>query len=208
MKPVNGNPAQADSKNGGNQTGSSLLNVLADVAMTKEKMPGKSKNGYGGAVKGGGEAVDGAATAIGSDGESDLPSDEEEGGEHFSTLRELLIRPAPKTSTGKNSEQNAAPVAKRQRMETLEDVISCVIERGVDREPSPEASASATAAGAAGPSPNSSTATATTTAPGKDSNGEPKEVAVDVELVHFKRRACLGCHTILTEICSTGSRQP
>jgi hypothetical protein len=93
-------------------------------------------------------------------------------------------------------------------METLEDVISCVIERGVDREPSPEASASATAAGAAGPSPNSSTATATTTAPGKDSNGEPKEVAVDVELVHFKRRACLGCHTILTEICSTGSRQP
>jgi lysine-specific demethylase 3 len=187
VKPVNGNPAQADSKNGGNQTGSSLLNVLADVALTKEKKPGKSKNGYGGAVKGG-EAVDGAATAIGSDGESDLPSDEEEGGEHFSTLRELLIRPAPKTSTGKSSEQNAAPVAKRQRMETLEDVISCVIERGVDREPSPEASASATAAGAAGPSPNSSTANATTTAPGKDSNGEPEEVAVDVELVHFKRR--------------------
>ena len=86
VKPVNGNPAQADSKNGGNQTGSSLLNVLADVALTKEKKPGKSKNGYGGAVKGG-EAVDGAATAIGSDGESDLPSDEEEGGEHFSSLR-------------------------------------------------------------------------------------------------------------------------
>ena len=103
MKPVNGNPAQADSKNGGNQTGSSLLNVLADVALAKEKKPGKSNNGYGSA---------GAATAIGSDGESDLPSDEEEGGEHFSTLRELLIiRPSPKTSTGKNSEQNAAPVA-------------------------------------------------------------------------------------------------
>jgi hypothetical protein len=185
VKPVNGNPAQPDSKNGSNQTGSSLLNVLADVALTKEKKPGKSKNGYGGAVKG--EAVDGAATAIGSDGESDLPSDEEEGGEHFSTLRELLIRPAPKTSSGKNSEQNAAPVAKRQRMETLEDVISCVIERGVDREPSPEASASVTASGVAGPSSNSSTA-ATTTAPGKDSNGEPEEVAVDVELVHFKRR--------------------
>ena len=103
VKPVNGNPAQADSKNGGNQTGSSLLNVLADVALAKEKKPGKSNNGYGSA---------GAATAIGSDGESDLPSDEEEGGEHFSTLRELLIiRPSPKTSTGKNSEQNAAPVA-------------------------------------------------------------------------------------------------
>ena len=188
VKPVNGNPAQADSKNGGNQTGSSLLNVLADVALTKEKKPGKLKNGYGGAVKGGGETVDGAATAIGSDGESDLPSDEEEGSEHFSTLRELLIRPTPKTSTGKNSEQNAAPVAKRQRMETLEDVISCVIERGVDREPSPEASASATAAGAAGPSPNSSTANATTTAPGKDSNGEPEELAVDVGLVHPKSR--------------------
>jgi lysine-specific demethylase 3 len=184
VKPVNGNPAQSDSKNGGNQTGSSLLNVLADVALTKEKKPGKSKNGYGGAaVKG--EAVDGAATAIGSDGESDLPSDEEEGGEHFSTLRELLIRPAPKTSSGKNSEQNTGPVAKRQRMETLEDVISCVIERGVDREPSPEASASVNAA--AGSSPNASTA-AVAAAPGKDSNGEPEEVAVDVELVHFKRR--------------------
>jgi lysine-specific demethylase 3 len=114
-----------------------------------------------------------------------LPSDEEEGGEHFSTLRELLIRPAPKTSSGKNSEQNTGPVAKRQRMETLEDVISCVIERGVDREPSPEASASVNAA--AGSSPNASTA-AVAAAPGKDSNGEPEEVAVDVELVHFKRR--------------------
>ena len=86
VKPVNGNPAQADSKNGGNQTGSSLLNVLADVAMTKEKMPGKSKNGYGGA---------GAATAIGSDGESDLPSDEEEGGEHFSASLRVNCSSAP-----------------------------------------------------------------------------------------------------------------
>jgi lysine-specific demethylase 3 len=70
-------------------------------------------------------------------------------------------------------------------METLEDVISCVIERGVDREPSPEASASVNAA--PGSSPNASTA-AVAAAPGKDSNGEPEEVAVDVELVHFKRR--------------------
>lgn len=186
VKPVNGNPSQpaGDSKNGGNQIGSSLLNVLADVALNKEKKSGKSKNGYGLAAKG--EAPDGSTTAVGYDGESDMPSDEEEGGEHFSTLRELLIRPAPKTSSGKNSEQNAPPVPKRQRMETLEDVISCVIERGVDREPSPEASASATAP-AATSATNPSTATAHT-ATSKDTNGEPEEVAVDVELVHFKRR--------------------
>ncbi len=182
VKPVNGNPAQpaGDSKNGSNQTGPSLLNVLADVALSKEKKPGKSKNGYGG-VKG--EAADGA-TVNGSDGESDLPSDEEEG-EHFSTLRELLIRPAPKTSSGKNAEQNAAaPVAKRQRMETLEDVISCVIERGVDREANPEASNSASGTTAPAASSKSSAAA---TAPGKEANGEPDKVS-DVELVHFKRR--------------------
>lgn len=179
VKPVNGNPSQptGDSKNGANQIGSSLLNVLADVALNKEKKSGKSKNGYGLAVK----AEDGSATVY--DGESDMPSDEEEGGEHFSTLRELLIRPAPKTSSGKSSEQNAPPVPKRQRMETLEDVISCVIERGVDREPSPEASASLTV-----PAATSATNSSTATAPSKDTNGEPEEIAVDVELVHFKRR--------------------
>lgn len=194
VKPVNGTPAQpaGDSKNGGNQTGSMLLNVLADVALSKEKKTAKSKNGYGAAVKG--EAGDGT-TVNGSDGESDLPSDEEEGGEHFSTLRELLIRPAPKTNSGKNTEQNAAPVAKRQRMETLEDVISCVIERAVDREASPEAShsAAATAAAAAGSGSGSGSgstcnSSAPVTAPSKETNGEQDEVTVKVELVHFKRR--------------------
>lgn len=184
VKPVNGTPTQpaGDSKNGGNQTGSMLLNVLADVALSKEKKTGKSKNGYGATVKG--EAGDGT-TVNGSDGESDLPSDEEEGGEHFSTLRELLIRPAPKTNSGKNAEQNAAPVAKRQRMETLEDVISCVIERAVDREASPEASNSAATTAAAGSTSNSS---APVTAPSKETNGEQDEVTVNVELLHFKRR--------------------
>ena len=183
MKPVNGNPAQpaGDSKNGGSQTGPSSLNVLADVALSKEKKSGKSKNGYD---AGKGEAADGA-TVNGSDGESDLPSDEEEGGEHFSTLRELLIRPAPKTSSGKNTEQNAVPVAKRQRMETLEDVISCVIERGVDREANPEASSATT--GTTLPVASSNPSSVAATVPGKETNGEPDKV-VDVELVHFKRR--------------------
>lgn len=198
MKPVNGNPSQSaggDSKNGANQTGSMLLNVLADVALSKEKKSTKSnKNGYGGGPTVKAEAADGT-TVNGSDGESDLPSDEEEGSEHFSTLRELLIRPAPKTNSGKNADQNTAPVAKRQRMETLEDVISCVIERAVDREASPEASnaanaanvaaAAAAASAAAGSSSNSS---ALVTTPNKETNGETDEVTVNVELVHFKRR--------------------
>ena len=211
VKPVNGNPAQpgsgggsgvggSESKNGGsNQTSSSsLLNVLADVALSKETKTTKSKNGYG-AVGTKNESGDGTATVIGSDGESDLPSDEEEGGEeHFSTLRELLIRPAPKTNSSKNADQNAAPpVPKRQRMETLEDVISCVIERGVDREPtSPEPSNSSNNVPPAPPgsSSNSSAsvsvaATSSSTSKKETTNGEMEDNPVNVkELVHFKRR--------------------
>ena len=114
-----------------------------------------------------------------------MASDDEEG-EHFSTLRELLIRPAPK-SNSKNSDQ-VAPIAKRQKLETLEDVISCVIERGVDREPSPEGAMTAAAAVAA-----AAVASSLGSKEGSSSNnGDPaskEDAPVSVELKHFKRRA-------------------
>ena len=159
--PTNGNGSQGNS-----------LNWLADVALSKEKRnaaPAK-KNGTK-------DPVTEGSTMNGSDGESELASDDE-GGEHFSTLRELLIRPAPK-SNSKNADQSS-PIAKRQKLETLEDVISCVIERGVDRESSPE--------------------TAPPTAAAKDSattGSQESEVAVNVELKHFQRRVDV-YKTILT----------
>lgn len=225
-KTVNGNApsiqAASDPKSGGQPGGaSSPLSVLADVALSKEKRANKSKNGYG---KAGETAADGApapqsAVQNGSDdGELEQPSDEEEGGEHFSTLRELLIRPAPKSGgSAKNSDQTGAPVAKRQRMETLEDVISCVIERAVDREASPDhnpptsassaqTTASAPAAASASPASTSTTATSSSSSTTSSSagaasnnnkegtNGNNAKVnggeprEVEMELVHFKRR--------------------
>lgn len=207
-----GNPAQpcpAESKTTATGGTTSPLSVLADVALSsKEKKPGKSKNGYGK------EGADGVVQNGSDDGDMEAPSDEDEGGEHFSTLRELLIRPAPKSSS-KNPEQNAAPVAKRQRMETLEDVISCVIERGVDREASqdhglassaaaggaaaqPATPAAAASAAAATSTSSASSSTSSSSGPAADketsnsnpsaktNGGEPAEVVM--ELRHFKRR--------------------
>ena len=142
--------ANADAKAATNGNGSqgNSLNWLADVVLSKEKRG----NAAAPAKKNGTSSKDplpaeGSAAAVmnGSDGESELASDDE-GGEHFSTLRELLIRPAPK-SNSKNADQSS-PIAKRQKLETLEDVISCVIERGVDRaESSPEATPATSASG-------------------------------------------------------------
>jgi len=128
-KPVNGSSEAAGAKSG-NQSTNSPLNWQADLALSKEKPPNaqaKSKNGSTTAgIKE--EPADGQILN-GSDGESE--SADEEGGKHFSSLRELLIRPTPKTSS-KN------PTAKRQRIETPEDIISFVIKNGMDREPSPD----------------------------------------------------------------------
>lgn len=169
----------SDAKNGANASGSSLLSVLADVALSKEKkVKTTAKNGYGDAVNG-------------SDGESDVrDSDDDEGGEHFSTLRELLIRPAPKSSgNSAKSNADAQPVAKRQRMETLEDVISCVIERGVDRDPSPEGAANNPQAPSAPVAASSASSGSCGANDGAKWNGEREETpAPKVELVHFKRR--------------------
>ena len=87
-------------------------------------------------------------------------------------LRDLLTRPAPK-STSKNVDRSSA---KRQRMETLDDVISFVIERAVDRNASPDSNSAPTA---------SSSDSLTATAAGQ-TNGEPSQKVV--ELVRFKRR--------------------
>ena len=175
--------------------------MLADAALlSKEKKAAKSKNGYG---KAAGDNADGAVQNGSDDGEQEPPSDEDDGGEHFSTLRELLIRPAPKSSS-KNPEQNAAPVAKRQRMETLEDVISCVIERGVDREASQDHNSTAAPAGTqpavSSAATNAATNSQSSSAPVSDketnngsssstktNGGEPAEK--EMELLHFKRRS-------------------
>ena len=175
-KPLNGSSEAADAKSG-NQSTNSPLNWLADLALSKEKRPNaqaKSKNGS--ATAGIKEEPADGQILNGSDGDSE-PVDEEddEGGEHFSTLRELLIRPAPKTSS-KNPDQ-VAPTAKRQRIETLEDVISCVIEHGVDRESSPDTNTNNTQ-NAQKQKENSTS-----------NNGETDEVPVaNVELKHFIRK--------------------
>ena len=198
--------------NGSSQSTNSSLNWLADVALSKEKRSGpnctKSKNGTGSTGTGAGtkaaetvaDGGGGGPTVNGSDGESEMASDDE-GGEHFSTLRELLIRPAPK-SNSKNADQSS-PIAKRQKLETLEDVISCVIERGVDRESSPENSTSAPvakdasggAAAAGGVGGGGEEAVAGADGAGADaggasgSDGESSQVeSLNVELNHFKRR--------------------
>jgi len=173
-KPVNGNQtpsAAGDAKSGG-QSASSPLSVLVEVALSKDKKTGKTKNGYGKA-----EGVDGTATANGADGDLDQTTSDEENGEHFSTLRELLIRPAPKTVT--KTPDQAAPPVKRPRMETLEDVISCVIERGVDREASAGSPIS-------NPPPVSADSVPVPVIENVNTNGETEEVK-EVELLHFKR---------------------
>lgn len=174
FKPINGNQipsAEGDTKG---QTASSPLSVLADVALSKDKKTGKTKNGYGKSEGGDGSAVNGTECDL------DQTTSDEENGEHFSTLRELLIRPAPKT-TSKTSEQTAPPV-KRPRMETLEDVISCVIERGVDREASTESPVS-------NPSSVLTDIAVVSSKDASKTNGiETEEVKVkDMELTHFKR---------------------
>uniref|UniRef100_T1IIC8 [histone H3]-dimethyl-L-lysine(9) demethylase n=1 Tax=Strigamia maritima TaxID=126957 RepID=T1IIC8_STRMM len=51
--------------------------------------------------------------------------------EHFSTLRELLIRPS-----GKNSTKSAQPppIIQRKELNTLDDVINCMIEQSVNKQ--------------------------------------------------------------------------
>lgn len=160
--------------------------------------------------------MDGTVQNGSDDGDNEpSPSDEDEGGEHFSTLRELLIRPAPKSSSSstKSSDQNSAPVAKRQKMETLEDVISCVIERAVDREASPDHSAPASgnnpppSASASPSNPSAASASAPNVKQASTGNGnggstktngdvEPTEIVM--ELKHFSKRRNDAFKTVLT----------
>ena len=241
-KTLNGSNGDAGGANN-NQSANSPLTWLADVALAKDKRA-NSPATKSAAAKNGKDKVrllrswlvvpllvffyriflfltaqddssDVPAAAMGSDGDSDAPSDDddgEEGGEHFSTLRELLIRPAPKTSAssgvkggqggggqggqggqgggqGGGAGDGAAPtMAKRPRLETLEDVISCVIEHGVDRDFEGQ--------GGAGGGGDKAKANKAAVAKGSSDNGDADAeeqvgelaAAAPVELKHFIRK--------------------
>ena len=100
------------SENGDNQTDPDLKipNVWTGVALSEEKIMAEFNKLYG----------KGEVAGNGSDSESD--SDEEEG----LTLREIILR--ARKDWGQNTKQTTVPVTKQKRMETVEDIVSCVIE--------------------------------------------------------------------------------
>ncbi|XP_068210806.1 lysine-specific demethylase 3A [Palaemon carinicauda] len=92
----------------------SPLNFFADVVLSSDKRESES-----------------------SDSDSDSDSDDKEG--NFSTLRELLIRPnakpnGTKDDTGGNTKPSKDSTKKKPKLETVDDVISCVIEQNPDKD--------------------------------------------------------------------------
>lgn len=64
--------------------------------------------------------------------DSDSDSDSDQGG--FSTLRELLIRPSHRSRSNSPAASSPKSTAKKSKMDTLDEVISSVIEHSVKKE--------------------------------------------------------------------------
>ena len=161
----------------------SPLNWLADVALSKEERRIKSKNGGAGSppesVK---SEVQGSSDA---DSEHNASTDDEE----HSTLRKLLKSGSGNNKSNSKNSDRSAPHSKRQKMETLGDVISIVIEQSVPRDSSPDCNSTAAAsksssrdAPAAAGSPAAAAAAASAAKNGGDSLDTQQ-----MELKHFIR---------------------
>ncbi|KAK7074250.1 Lysine-specific demethylase 3B [Halocaridina rubra] len=92
----------------------SRLNFFADVVLSSDKRESES-----------------------SDSDSDSDEDDKDG--NFSTLRELLIRPnakpnGTKDESGGSTKPSKDSSKKKPKLETVDDVISCVIEQSPDKE--------------------------------------------------------------------------
>ena len=136
-----------NSENEDNQAGPSNLNLFSDGVLSEENK----------SVELNYSSLSDFANE--SDIESDSSSDEEGG----LTLRDLLVQ--SKTNWGKNMKQITDPVPKRQRMETVEDIITCVIEQKLA---------------------SSNTSSVADAIPGKEAIGEPDEV-IDVDSAYLTR---------------------
>lgn len=111
----------------------SALSWLADVALQSE---GKTKNGRNNDETDGNETTDdvkGGLNKNDDSSEDSTSSDDETIKQKGSTLRELLIRPSGKPNGSRAN--SPVPKQKKSKLDTVEEIISCVIESSKQDDP-------------------------------------------------------------------------